>query len=177
MNDLAATLKQAFKDKEYRNGYVDDFLNASIATQMKVLREQRGWSQTELADHAGMLQPRISVMENINYSSWSIKILRKLAGAFDLTLCVSFEGFGKRVEDIGRFSRQSLERDSFDDDPYFQELEKDALDNASEILKAPVQQIHLAYNSVREEGKKEPAPEEIYGYKRIERNVMTGVER
>lgn len=104
---------KAFRDKQYRHAYVDDFLNASIATQIKVLREQRGWSQKELADRADMLQPRISILEDINYSSWSIKILRKIAEAFDLTLCVSFESFGKRVKDIEGFSRKALEKTSF----------------------------------------------------------------
>lgn len=121
MKDSAKTIKSSFRDKEYRHGYVDDFLNTSIATQIKVLREQRGWSQQELAKHAEMLQPRISVMENINYSSWSIKILRKIAEAFDLTLRVSFESFGTRVKDIEEFSRKALERASFLDDPYFKE--------------------------------------------------------
>jgi transcriptional regulator with XRE-family HTH domain len=128
MNDSEKTLRQSFKDKEYRHGYVDEFLNAYIATQIKVLREQRGWSQTELAEHAGMMQPRISVMENVNYSSWSIKILRKIAEAFDLTLCVSFEIFGRRIEDIEGFRRETLERNSFDDDPYFKEQSIDELD-------------------------------------------------
>src|SRR5208337_164435 len=115
------SLKQAFKDKDYRHGYADEFLNASIATQIKVLREQRGWTQKELAEHAGMMQPRISVMENVNYSSWSINILRELAEAFDLTLRVSFESFGTRLNDIEQFGRKSLERPSFDDDPCFNE--------------------------------------------------------
>lgn len=119
MSDLAKILKQAFKDKDYRHGYADEFLNSTIATQIKVLREQHGWSQKELAKRAQMRQPRISVMENVNYSSWSINILRKLAEAFDLTLCVSFETFGKRLADIERFNRANLERFSFDNDPVF----------------------------------------------------------
>lgn len=128
MNDLQKTLKESFKDKEYRHGYVDDFLNACIATQIKVLREKQGWSQAELGEHAGMMQPRISVMENINYASWSIKVLRKLAEAFDLALCVSFESFGRRIEDIERFGREALERDSFDEDPYFKEDSEESTD-------------------------------------------------
>jgi len=119
------SLKQAFKDKDYRHGYVDEFLNASIATQIKVLREQRGWTQKELADYAKMKQPRISVMENVNYSSWSIKILRELAEAFDLTLRVSFESFGTRINDIERFGRKALERLSFKDDPVFAERKEE----------------------------------------------------
>lgn len=132
MNNSANPLREAFKDKDYRHGYVDEFLNASIATQIKVLREQHGWSQKELGEHADkMLQPRISVMENVNYSSWSIKILRKIAEAFDLTLRVSFESFGTRAGDIEKFSRKNLERLSFEEDPYFL-IEKEGVKNLSD---------------------------------------------
>jgi len=142
MNDSTNPMNTAFKDKDYRHGYVDEFLNASIATQIKVLREQRCWGQKELGEHAGgMMQPRISVMENVNYSSWSIKILRKLAEAFDLTLRVSFESFGTRVKDIEKFSRKNLERCSFDKDPYFQEESVETVITADrgKILELPVQ--------------------------------------
>lgn len=124
---LAKELLKAFKNKDYRHAYVDEFLNLSIATQIKVLREQRNWTQKELADRVGMAQPRISVMENVNYSSWSINILRKLAKTFDLTLRVSFEGFGSRVNDIEQFSRETLERPSFEDDPVFAGKEEEAI--------------------------------------------------
>ena len=119
MKDLRNKLINIFRDKDYRHGYVDEFLNSSIATQIKVLREQRGWSQKDLADRAEMKQPRVSVMENVNYSSWNINTLRRVAEAFDLVLCVSFESFGKRLGDIEKFSRNNLERWSFDDDPVF----------------------------------------------------------
>lgn len=121
MSDFKKTINNAFQDEDYRHGYADEFLNSYIATQIKVLREQRGWSQKELADRADMLQPRISALENVNYSSWSIKILRRLAEAFDLTLNVSFESFGERLEDFDNFSRENLERPSFPDDPYFKD--------------------------------------------------------
>ncbi len=123
MSDLTKILKKEFRDKEYRHAYVDEFLNVSIATQIKVLREQRKWTQTELAELVAppMKQTRISIMENVNYSSWSINTLRKLAEAFDLTLRVSFEGFGERLKDIERIKREALERPSFEDDPAFTE--------------------------------------------------------
>jgi len=124
MSPWAEQLKKLFKDKEYRHGYVDDFLNTSIATQIKVLRERRDWSQEELADKAGMKQPTISRIENVNYSSWSINTLRKIAEAFDLTLQVTFESFGTRLEEISRFSRKALEKHSFEEDPVFKEKEE-----------------------------------------------------
>ena len=109
------------RDKDYRHAYFDELLNVSIATQIKVLREQsgRGWSQQDLADRVGMKQPRISVMENVNYSSWSINTLRKLAEAFDLRLRVSFESFGSGIKEMEQINREALERPLFEEDPYF----------------------------------------------------------
>ena len=127
ISDLVKKIKNSFKSEEYRHAYVDEFLDLSIATQIKVLREQRDWGQKDIADKVGMKQPRISVMENVNYSSWSINTLRKLAMAFDLTLRVSFESFGSRVKEIEQFNRKALERFSFKDDPDFVEKKEDAV--------------------------------------------------
>lgn len=120
MSALAERLRSEFLDKGYRHAYADEFLNSYIATQIQVLREERGWSQERLAQETGMKQSRISLLENVGYSSWSISTLKRLAEAFDLTLRVSFESFGRCLADIDRFNRESLERFSFDQDPAFQ---------------------------------------------------------
>ncbi|MGI9107944.1 MAG: helix-turn-helix domain-containing protein [Pyrinomonadaceae bacterium] len=121
MSELTETLREEFKDKETRHVYCDEFLNSSIATQIKVLREQRKWTQRELAESAGMRQERISVLEDVNYSSWTINVLRRLAEAFDLTLTVKFESFGEKLFAIEDMSRETLEKPSFDEDPMFQQ--------------------------------------------------------
>ena len=110
MSELSGTLEREFLDKEYAHVYVNEFLSAYIATQIKVLREQRGMTQHELALAAEMKQARISLLENINYSSWSIKTLQRLADAFDVTLRVSFEEFSTCIGDIQKFGRPALER-------------------------------------------------------------------
>ncbi|KKM85158.1 hypothetical protein LCGC14_1291800 [marine sediment metagenome] len=107
---------RAFEDKDYRHAYFDEFLNSAIATQIKVLREQRDWTQEDLAERVNVKQETISRLEDVDYSAWTFGILRSLAGAFDLTLCVSFESFGKRLDDFGKFSRENLEKDSSKDD-------------------------------------------------------------
>src|SRR3989338_8721039 len=129
MPALFDQLKVSFKDKEYRHVYVEDFSNNYIATQIKVLREQRDWKQSDLAERAGMKQSAISRLEDVNYSSWNIKTLKRLAEAFDLTLRVSFEGFGSSLDDILEFSKDSLERLSFKDDPVFKATGEIALHN------------------------------------------------
>jgi transcriptional regulator with XRE-family HTH domain len=120
MNELVKTLTEEWKDKETRQVYCDEFLNASIATQIKVLRERRGLTQAQLAALADMKQPRIAAMEDVNYASWTINVLRRLAEAFDLTLTVKFESFGEKLKEIVIFSRENLEKPSFKEDTVFQ---------------------------------------------------------
>jgi transcriptional regulator with XRE-family HTH domain len=111
-------LRRSFKDWEYADAYARSALNAYIATQIKVIREQRGWTQGRLADEAEMKQPRIAVMEDVNYSSWSTSTLWRLAQAFHLRLRVSFEEFGTLPHEIDTFNRKSLERLPLEEDPF-----------------------------------------------------------
>jgi predicted XRE-type DNA-binding protein len=74
MSDLRSNLQQDFHDKDFRHVYADESLNTYIATQIKVLREQQELTQKDLAILTGMAQPRIAVLEDVNYSSWSINI-------------------------------------------------------------------------------------------------------
>jgi hypothetical protein len=46
----------------------------------------------------------------VNYSSWSIRTLIKLARAFELRLKVSFEPFGTLPGEVIGFRREALER-------------------------------------------------------------------
>jgi transcriptional regulator with XRE-family HTH domain len=114
--------KKQFQDEEYRYAYAESFLNSCIATQIVVLREQRDkMTQEELAAAIGTKQAGISRFENINYSSWNIKTLKKLARAFGCRLRVSFETFGSLIQEDQAFNEESLKRPRFQDDPVFQE--------------------------------------------------------
>jgi transcriptional regulator with XRE-family HTH domain len=119
LGELTSDLK--LSDKEYRHAYANERLNALIATQIKVLREQREWRQEDVAREADMHQPMISRYENVNYSSWSIHTLKQLAYAFDTILEVKFRSFEDMVRDVSRFSRESLQVPKFADDPFFKE--------------------------------------------------------
>ncbi len=119
MNELTDKYREEFKDKETRDIYADDFLNTFIATQIKVLREKRGWTQAVLAEKAGMKQERISVLEDVNHEAWTANVLKRLAKAFDLRLSIKFETFGSFLSEFENFSREALERSSFDDDLEF----------------------------------------------------------
>jgi transcriptional regulator with XRE-family HTH domain len=109
---LANKLREEFEDREYAHAYVNTFVAAQIATQIKVLREQRGLKQGDLADVTGMKQARISVLESPDYGAWTLSTLRRLAEAFDVVLNVSFETFGNTIDNITSFSREHLQREA-----------------------------------------------------------------
>lgn len=121
MLEYQDTLKEELQDEDYRYAYAEDFLNTLIATQIKVLREQRKLTQQELAKLTGTKQAGISRLENVNYSAWKTETLRKLARALGVRLRITFETFGTLLDDGARFSPGNLQRPEFADDPVFQE--------------------------------------------------------
>jgi transcriptional regulator with XRE-family HTH domain len=108
-------------DEDYRYAYAEDFLNTYIATQIKVLRDERGLTQSALAKATGTQQPGIARLENVNYSKWKTETLKKIARALGVRLKITFETFGTLLEEDASFSRQSLQRPKFDKDPAFKE--------------------------------------------------------
>lgn len=116
MKELVKTLVSEFADKEYAHAYIEEFSNMAIAAQIKVLRDQRGWTQKQLAEAANMKQERICALEDVDYDAWTIKTLRKLAKAFDLTIKVSFEKFSSAILDISNINSETLKRTSREND-------------------------------------------------------------
>jgi|NGEPerStandDraft_6_1074524.scaffolds.fasta_scaffold22249_2 transcriptional regulator with XRE-family HTH domain len=110
-------LRHELRDAEYSEGYTESFLNAYIATQTKVIREQRGLTQSQLAGLMGTTQTAISRIENVNYSAWNIKTLKKLARALHVRLKVSFETYGSLPDEVLSFGRENLERVGREHDP------------------------------------------------------------
>lgn len=119
MTEMRERLIDRFRERRYREQYLEGFLNTRIAAQIKMLREARKLSQAGLAKRIGTTQPGISALENVDYASWSLRTLKKLAKAFDVALIVKFESFGKALDDITGFSPESLVVPSFAKDPVF----------------------------------------------------------
>jgi transcriptional regulator with XRE-family HTH domain len=119
MSELVETLREELRDPEYRKGYDESFLNHLIATQIRVVREQRGLTQAELAKKTGMKQSRISAIEDEDYGSWSVNTLRRVAHELGVRLRVYLEEWGTLLDDVEHAGRKDLERRKFEDDPEF----------------------------------------------------------
>lgn len=112
MKELVNRLIYEFMDKDYAHAYMDSHQSSRIATQIKVLREQRGLTQKQLAELSKMKQERISALEDVDYDAWTISTLRKLARAFDTTLQISFIPFSQGIQDIADFGSNHLQVES-----------------------------------------------------------------
>ena len=115
--DIEFSLRKNLQDREYAEEYAAAFLNAYVSTQIKVIREQRGMTQADLANRIGTTQAGVSRYENVNYSSWSLRTLMKLARAFDVRLRVSFEPYGTLPDEVVRFDRARLQTIDRENDP------------------------------------------------------------
>jgi transcriptional regulator with XRE-family HTH domain len=119
VSELIEHLRQSFTDEEYRNAYAESFMNSYVAAQIKVLREAYPLTQDQLAEKIGTQQPGVARLENVNYSSWKVESLRKLARALKVRLKITFEEFGTLPGDIDHFNREALRRAPFHRDPVF----------------------------------------------------------
>ncbi len=128
------------RDFEYRYAVNTAYSEVRIAKQLKVLRETRRTplTQSQLAERAGMKQSRISELEGMNYSSWSISTIERLAKAMGVGIKYSFAGWGELVAEVeGGLSREELYIPPFEDDPAFKDepvVTPDALPQLEKIF-------------------------------------------
>jgi transcriptional regulator with XRE-family HTH domain len=87
--------------------------------QCRALRESYGWTQPQLADAAGMSQPRISEIERPGERKLNLETLLRLASAFDVALQVRFVTFEKLVDD-----ENQIDLDNFYVAPFEQNIEQ-----------------------------------------------------
>lgn len=103
-------------NKRAREAYVAAELINGIASQIRVLRQQRGWSQKELADKLGTTQGVVSRLEDPSYGRFSIKTLLDLSSIFDVSIIARFLPFSQAVPATWETGRKSLEADAFEED-------------------------------------------------------------
>ncbi|MDO9531958.1 MAG: helix-turn-helix transcriptional regulator [Deltaproteobacteria bacterium] len=124
---ISKRLIAELKNKEYRDAFVSEHIDTGIPFQVRALREQRGLTQKELAERAGMKQERISAIENPNNkNAFTLSTLKRLASAFDIALIVRFSPISQLVDWELKLSHESLQAVSFSEDPYFRETEEAA---------------------------------------------------
>ena len=111
-------LWQKLRNKTYRNGYTEAQLSIEVPFQIRALRKTRGWTQAQLAERCGILQARISHIEQPGRDPLSLRTLYRLASAFDVGLLVQFVSFSELVRREASFNPETFRVVSFDDDHF-----------------------------------------------------------
>jgi transcriptional regulator with XRE-family HTH domain len=102
---IELNIAEKLQDPDYRRKFFIAESSAEIARQLVRLRKLRKLSQKQLAEKAGMAQPRISKVERADYENWSFNTLRRLAEAMDARIRVLIEP----AEDV-LFQYQTIEK-------------------------------------------------------------------
>lgn len=118
MTKIRDRMQAELADPEYRHAYSQDFLDMTLARQIRALRKARGWSQKQLADLLDTHQSRVSEMENEEYGALSIAALKDLARVFDVYLSVRFESFAELLARVDQTSMEDLVVPPYADDPF-----------------------------------------------------------
>jgi HTH-type transcriptional regulator/antitoxin HipB len=113
---MAAVIWRKMAKKAYRDAFVSAHVSNTVASQITTLRQAKGWTQTELAERAGMRQSRISALEDPNNENFEAKTLLRLASALDVGVAIRFTSFSAIAHWASNITPQTLAVPSFDDD-------------------------------------------------------------
>lgn len=109
-------LLEQLQNKEFRDALVEADISNGILFQLQAKLEERDWTQDKLGEKAGTSQPVISKYLK-GYDNYSVKTLKRLASAFDVSLTVRFERFSDLVNRYLNLDDTALNIPSFSDDP------------------------------------------------------------
>jgi transcriptional regulator with XRE-family HTH domain len=107
-------LVRELADEEFRHEYMMDQVRSYIAFQIRALREQRRWSQEDLAKEADKTQSVISRLEDPDYGKLSLQSCLEIAVAYDLPLLVQFVEWDDWLYRMSNVSPSALRKRSFD---------------------------------------------------------------
>jgi transcriptional regulator with XRE-family HTH domain len=127
INSKVKAIWKKLRNKEYRDSFVASQISNTIAAQIFLLREARGWTQAEAAARAGMKQSRISDLEDPNYENYQTRTLLKLASAYDVGLVVRFVRFSELAKWSTNLSPRDFLPTEFSKDgiPEFEDIKFD----------------------------------------------------
>jgi transcriptional regulator with XRE-family HTH domain len=92
------------ESKEYRDAFVAQYTRQAIAAQVKALLDQFGWSQSELAERAGIDQSTVSRVADYTYGKPSISTCLSIAAGFDIAFIPMFVPFSELPDWLDRLA-------------------------------------------------------------------------
>lgn len=116
MNSNLPEIWNDLDDKEYRDASVRANIFSWIAFQIRELREQRGLTQTDLANLLGTRQSVVSRLESSGEKGLSLKTLLEIASELDIALVLKFVPFSRFLREYEDVSPDAMKVESYDVD-------------------------------------------------------------
>lgn len=113
---LKRPLDERLRQPDYRRAFVERQTRHDIAGQIRAMRAARNWSQSDLAEKAGVTQSMISRLESFSYGKPTVETLRALADVFDVGLAVRFVPFSEMVLWEDNLTPEALAPASFENE-------------------------------------------------------------
>lgn len=93
---LKSVLQAELEDPVFRKEYEALAGEFAVAREIIRLRQAKGWTQKELAEHAQTSQPAIARLESGSYRNVSLSFLRKIGDALGAVPVVHMERIGEK---------------------------------------------------------------------------------
>lgn len=140
----------ALKNHEAREAYVEAELVNGLAHQIRIIRQQRGWTQKQLALKLGTTQTTVSRLEDPSYGRYTIKTLLGLGKVMDVALFVRYMPFSKFMPATWNTRPENFEADAYIDEAsliqFYTKTENGAylyeVISNNESTDYPIQKIH-----------------------------------
>lgn len=121
-------------NKDYRHAYMKEGVRSWIARQVRILREQRGWSQEDLGHETNKPQSAISRIEDPDYGRLSLQTLFDLASAYDVGILVQFVTWDDWLSRMDDVSIEAMQKDSFDGEQLLNPFNQFSISHANTVL-------------------------------------------
>jgi transcriptional regulator with XRE-family HTH domain len=120
---------ERLKRKGYRDSFVSSHIDHGLAYQIKAIREQRGWTQLDLACKLELKsQSSIVRYEDPSYGKLSISKIKELASVFDVAIVVKFVPYSRFLSEIRDVSDSALRVRGFEEELSVLEEDCDSID-------------------------------------------------
>jgi len=149
ISDKERQIRDSLANREYREALAIEHVNTTLAIQIRMMRENHQWKQSDLAARLGKHQETVSQWENPDYGRHSMTTLKALAAAFDVALLVKFIPFSELVQDMVNLSEIRLSPPSFGEEQYLASTSVAVTSNLMEdviFINANSQDLVFHYN-------------------------------
>jgi transcriptional regulator with XRE-family HTH domain len=109
-------VRQRLRSKAYREAFVASQLKRGLPMQIRVLLKNRNWTQSDLAQRAGLKQGVVSRAADPDYGNLTLKTILKIAAGFDVAYVGRFVPFSELARWYTDLSESALSVPSFNDE-------------------------------------------------------------